>query len=138
MINVNSFLFTSNILLIFYSIGWKSALFFCLTRYFLDAITWTFWAYICLNYRSILWFGFQIVLAPNGCYCLGFAGGVCFTCKIMERIRETSFWCLLPLGLKSHSFAILSHSVPGSRGSAAAVNSFSAFLEINLHLKMAK
>jgi len=60
-------------------------------------------------------------------FCLT-TGGVCFTWRMMERIREMSFVCLLALGLKSQSFAILSHSVPGSIGSVSATNSFSALL----------
>lgn len=58
------------------------------------------------------------------------AGGVCFNCKIIERIRDTSLEVRDDLGLKSHSFAIRSHSVPGSTSSASATNCFSAFLLI--------
>lgn len=58
------------------------------------------------------------------------AGGVCFSWRIIERIRDTSFDVLDDFGLKSQSFAILSHSVPGSTSSASATNCFSAFLLI--------
>lgn len=55
-------------------------------------------------------------------------GGFCLSCKIMERILETSFDVLADFGLKSHNLAIRSHSVPGSTSSASATNCFSAFL----------
>lgn len=54
--------------------------------------------------------------------------GVCFSCKMIDRIRDTSRLDLLDFGLKSHSLAIRSHSVPGSMSSVSATNCFSAFL----------
>ncbi|CAG5075257.1 Similar to Ankle2: Ankyrin repeat and LEM domain-containing protein 2 (Mus musculus), partial [Cotesia congregata] len=56
------------------------------------------------------------------------AGGVCLSCKIIDRIRDTSLDIREDFGLKSHSFAIRSHSVPGSTSPASATNCFSAFL----------
>lgn len=58
-------------------------------------------------------------------------GGVCFNCKIIERIRETSLEVRDDLGLNSHNLAMRSHSVPGSTSSASATNCFSAFLFVN-------
>lgn len=55
-------------------------------------------------------------------------GGVCFNCKIIERIRETSLEVRDDFGLNSQSLAMRSHSVPGSTSSASATNCFSAFL----------
>lgn len=65
-------------------------------------------------------------------------GGDCFNWRMMERILETSLDVLDDFGLKSHSFEILSHSVPGSTSSASATNCFSAFLcnSINWRYKM--
>ncbi len=58
-------------------------------------------------------------------------GGVCFNCRMMERMRETSLLLRDAFGLKSHSLAIRSHSWPAS-GSATWVDtrSFSAFLRV--------
>jgi hypothetical protein len=56
------------------------------------------------------------------------AGGVCLSCRIMDLMRDTSLLVLLDFGLKSHSLAIRSHSVPGSISSVSATNCFSAFL----------
>ncbi|KAJ8938924.1 hypothetical protein NQ318_011685 [Aromia moschata] len=46
----------------------------------------------------------------------------------MERMRDTSLLPCFALGLKSHSFAMRSHSVPGSSSSSSATNCFSAVL----------
>lgn len=59
-------------------------------------------------------------------------GGVCFNCKIMDRIRETSLLLRLAFGLKSQSLAILSHSCPGSSSVGWLTNSFSAFLWVKI------
>jgi len=75
------------------------------------------------NYSLI----FIIVLSPF--QALLAAGGVCFSCRIIERIRETSLLVLLDFGLKSQSLAIRSHSVSGSISSVSATNCFSAFLK---------
>jgi len=40
----------------------------------------------------------------------------CFNWRSIDRILETSFTFFALLGLKSHSLATLSHSVPGSTG----------------------
>uniref|UniRef100_A0A2M4CDP8 Putative secreted protein n=1 Tax=Anopheles marajoara TaxID=58244 RepID=A0A2M4CDP8_9DIPT len=63
--------------------------------------------------------------------------GFCFSCRMMERIREMSLLDLFVFGLKSHSLAIRSHSVPGSISSVSATNCFSAFLLAALVLEMA-
>jgi hypothetical protein len=45
-------------------------------------------------------------------------GGVpCFSCRMMDLRRDTSFVFLAAFGLKSHSLATRSHAVPGSIGS---------------------
>lgn len=49
---------------------------------------------------------------------------------MIDRIRLTSRLDLLVLGLKSHNFAMRSHSVPGSISAISATNCFSAFLDI--------
>lgn len=43
-------------------------------------------------------------------------------------MRLTSRFDLLDFGLKSHSLAMRSHSVPGSISAVSATNCFSAFL----------
>ena len=51
----------------------------------------------------------------------------CFSCKMTDRILPTSFDGVLPvLGLKSHNFATLSHSVPGDISWVVDRNSCSA------------
>lgn len=50
-----------------------------------------------------------------------------------ERIRDTSFACLLDLGLKSQSRATRSHSVPGEVSSASFTKASSAALEAMQH-----
>ena len=55
-------------------------------------------------------------------------GGVCFSWRMIERIREMSLLFRLAFGLKSHSLAILSHSWPGSSSVGWLTSSFSAFL----------
>lgn len=57
-----------------------------------------------------------------------FVNGVCFNCKIIDRMRDTSRLDLLDFGLKSHNLAMRSHSVPGSISAVSATNCFSAFL----------
>lgn len=56
------------------------------------------------------------------------ATGVCFSCRMIERMRDTSRLDLFDFGLKSHSFAMRSHSVPGAISSVSETNCFSAFL----------
>lgn len=57
-----------------------------------------------------------------------FVTGVCFSCRIIDRIRLTSRLVLIDFGLKSHNLAMRSHSVPGSISAVSATNCFSAFL----------
>lgn len=77
---------------------------------------------------ALLWIPLLIFIVYTF-YCL-LIGGFCFTCRMMDLMREISLLCLLPFGLKSQSLAILSHSVPGSIGSVSATSSFSALLRI--------
>lgn len=65
-----------------------------------------------------------------------FVNGVCFNCRMIDRIRLTSRLDLLVFGLKSHSFAMRSHSVPGSISAVSATNCFSAFLHTNTHTEL--
>lgn len=68
----------------------------------------------------------------------GFFNGVCFSWRMIDLMRVTSLLVRLDLGLKSQSFEILSHSVPGSISSDSATNCFSAFLQVNNRKKRIK
>ena len=67
---------------------------------------------ILLSHRCCLhrpWDGVEMVMLVGGL-------PPCFNCRMTERIRLTSFVFFADFGLKSHSFAIRSHSVPGASG----------------------
>ena len=55
--------------------------------------------------------------------------GACLREMSTERMRDTSLACLLDLGLKSHSRATRSHSVPGDDSSMSFTKASSAALE---------
>ncbi|MEQ2193564.1 hypothetical protein XENOCAPTIV_003797, partial [Xenoophorus captivus] len=61
---------------------------------------------------------------------------VCFREMRTERIRETSFACLLVLGLKSHSRATRSHSDPGLSPSLSARKASSDALQVAARFRL--
>ena len=64
--------------------------------------------------------------------------GACLREMRTERMRETSLACLLDLGLKSHSRATRSHSVPGDDSSMSFTKASSAALEATAEADLAQ
>lgn len=55
-----------------------------------------------------------------------FASGVCFSCRKIERMRDTSLLFFVPLGLKSHMRQTRSQSWPGVEESSRSATKASS------------